>query len=182
MIKRTTNRERVVIDRKFDRMIRDMFEVFNDVVEESIGAFIAEVARHIRIDTGMSIASLYPLAVEVNFDNILAAQLRGKGPTRVQYYKPKDPRFSEGYGRIKWWKLGEELGGSPRAYSLEFGMPSKPVAHFHFKIVVLQYYLHESGLAINSTTPWDSLTKGREALVNYWNQNADKRLGQRIRI
>lgn len=135
-----------------------------------VRAFILEVISHIKVDTGMSQASLYDLATNVRIANVVMADLAGKGPDRpkVTY---TDIRGTPHPGVKKSIALGQELGRSKKAYDIKFGSPQRPNLAFEFKIVVFQYKLHERGY---QTPPWQSLEWGRFAFLAEWNEQIRK--------
>lgn len=138
---------------------------------DCVRAFINEVSSNISVDTGMSMASLYPLATNVRMGNIINELSRGFGPKIG--HKNLTGKFSDNNAKYKSRELGRKLGR--RAYNLEFGTPSNPELTFKFEIVVFQYFLLENGLGFdNPSTVWDSLNKGKEAFIAYWEENASK--------
>lgn len=131
--------------------------------KDSVKAFINECSQHIHIDTGMSMASLQPLAANVRLSSFLQASLAGKGFVRGVYsetgkYDPNGFR-SKAEGR----RRGE------RAYTLSFGTPMAMDLKFTFKILVYQWKLHELG--VRGKPQWEALKKGREAFLLYFNSN-----------
>lgn len=136
---------------------------------DSVRKFISTVSELIAVDSGMSVASLLPLASKVRFKNAIAESLRGKGPN----FKRRPYRASGqfGGGGYKSRAHGERLG--QKAYDLVFGTPNNPQFVFNFKIVVLQYFLHENGLARGNSYNYRSLEKGRVAFLSYWESNFD---------
>jgi len=135
-----------------------------------VRAFILETISHIKVDTGMSEASLYDLATNVRIANQVIADIMGKGPD-----KPKptytDIRGTTHSGVKKSIALGKELGSSKKAYDIKFGSPQVPNLVFEFKIVVFQYKLHERGY---QTPPWQSLEFGKFAFIAEWQEHIRK--------
>jgi len=135
-----------------------------------VRAFILETISHIKVDTGMSEASLYDLATNVRIANQVIADIMGKGPDRP---KPTytDIRGTTHSGVKKSIELGQELGRSTKAYDIKFGSPQVPNLVFEFKIVVFQYKIHERGY---QTPPWQSLEFGRFAFIAEWHEQIRK--------
>lgn len=141
-----------------------LIRLWRDCIKE----FILATADNIAVDTGMSKASLIPLAREVQLKTIIADAARGFGPRKGYTdmsgtYHPDQVRSPE---------HGERLGQS--AYTLEFGTPTNPELLFNFNIVVFQYFLHESLENYQNSSNWKSLEKGKKAFLDYWNKNYDK--------
>jgi hypothetical protein len=134
----------------------------------AIRVFLREIIEQdlIQVDTGMSKASLIPLARAVRMVAELQAGIspvRGprKGYTDITgVYHPK---------QFKSVPHGIKLG--QRAYKVSYGTPRRPVFRFHFEILVYQYLLHELGVVIG-TGPWNTLPIGSEAMMDYVQQNA----------
>ncbi len=150
--------------------------VFNELKQlwqECIRAFVNEAVKHIHIDTGMSMASLQPLASRVNIPLAISESLRGYGPRK---YSPPDDWEGEGKGGVKGPALGASLG--QKAYIIEFGTPTNPHLSFRFDIVVFQHYLHEASenYAASVSQNWRSLEKARDAFLNHWNANINSRI------
>jgi len=129
----------------------------------AITAFIItvaqEVARHQH--TSMSLASLFATARKVRALTKLppatpkVANLKGFTDIDGTYY-------SEGFRNRK---VGEYLG--ERSSKILYGSPFRPVFRFEFEINVYQYLIHELGW---QTPAWESLQKGRTAMLDYLNQ------------
>lgn len=133
----------------------------------SIRKFIETAIDNIEVDTGMSAASLQPLAAEVGLRSQIIEALRGFGPKRG--HSNLDPPWDSNNAPFKSRALGERLGRG--AYKVTFGTPNRVSLLFEFEIVVFQHYLHEFGLAEHTSGPWDSLLKGSEAMMNYFRDN-----------
>lgn len=131
--------------------------------KDSVKSFIKEAQQHIHIDTGMSMASLQPLAANVRLSSFLQESLEGRGFRKGGYdmngaYDPSKNR-SKAAGR----RAGE------KAYLLSFGTHLNPELTFSFKIQVYQWYLHELGIGKGSVTPWRALDHGKKAFINHFN-------------
>jgi hypothetical protein len=142
---------------------------------EAVRAFILETIKHIPVDTGMSMASLYGVAANstIRIGNVMWAELLGKGPN-----KPKKTYVTlEGqvkHGEYKSKELGQTLGKDSKAYDIQFGTPANPSMVFQFKIVVFQYKLRENGFADNQ--PWDSIAYGKAAFIEEWQKQSSARI------
>lgn len=130
-----------------------------------IREFVIETTRHIAIDTGMSAASLVPLAAKVRLASFLRAQIAGgvKRPARRGY---TDMNFQYSPDALKSRAHGERLGRD--AYKISFGTPLAPNLSFEFEIVVLQHLLHESVANYKRSHNWESLEKGKKAFIDSW--------------
>jgi len=127
--------------------------------------FIKEASLHIAIDTGMSMASMMPLAAKVQLASFLRSRITGSsgGPRRGY----TDMNFNYNPSQQKSIAHGQRLGA--RAYDLTFGSTLNPKLTFEFNIVVLQHYLHESSSNYKRSHHWQSLERGREAFLAAWN-------------
>lgn len=144
--------------------------------KDSVKAFINEALNHVHVDTGMSAASFIPLGTKVRMKTILTQSLRGHGPKRG--HSKLTGEFANNNADFKSRALGTELG--KKAYHLSFGTPSIPKLSFDFKIVVFQYYLHETGKAKGSSDVWDSLEHGRVAFIDYFESNISNYIVSRV--
>lgn len=141
----------------------------------AIKAFINSVYEDIEpfIDTGMSAGSLIPVAKAVNMKGILVESLRGRAlGTGHGLYKANGP-FAGGPVE-KSISAGEELGERPRGFEIEYGTPDNPQFIFDFNIRVLQFYLHNYGLAQPFTYHWDVFPKAEEAFKEKWESEVDR--------
>lgn len=132
-------------------------------------AFIEEILKQdlIRVDTGMSKASLIPLGRAVKMVTAIRAGINPirdarKGVTFV------DGTHSGAYdpNAYKTAALGEKIG--EKAYVLNFGSKNRPVFVFEFRILVYQYLIGENGRG------WNTLKVGQEAFIDYLRTNAPK--------
>lgn len=131
---------------------------------DSVKAFILTTVDSMGIDTGMSVASLAPLAAKVRLKTLILETARGRGPNKGEARKGLtnlDGSYSS--TRFKSRSEGQRLGKS--AYTLSFGTPSAPDLQFRFDIVVFQHQFHEPN--------WDSLKKGEKAFVDFFESNFD---------
>lgn len=136
--------------------------------KESVAEFVRVAAQEVAIDTGMSKASLEPLAANIGLASALAESARGMGaaPARGSF----DLEGNWHPDRMRSKAAGRREG--KKAYRLTFGTPVRPEMIFTFKIVVWQYKIHELGMFGND--PWNSLGKGRDAFLGYFNREYPK--------
>jgi len=133
--------------------------------KDSIQAFITAIidADVIQIDSGMSKASLIPLARRVQLGQVVEASLTGIGNPRKGYtdaaggYHPKTKKTKS---------LGMTLG--QEAYTIKYGTVSDMRFLFAFQIVIYQYVLHENGF---QTKAWNSLPIGERAFIDFIESN-----------
>lgn len=127
-------------------------------------AFVAESVKHIHVDTGMSRMSMAPLGRAVRMLTVVRDLSTSPGK---HGHKPRKGLTNlDGTYDPEGWRsaaLGEQLGEKP-TFRLNFGSTARPVFLFEFDIKVYQYALHEDN--------WESLSKGREAFLNYLKHNA----------
>ena len=160
----------IKISSSFDSMYKYIHENLIRLWKDCIKEFIYIVSENIAVDTGMSMASLYPLATKVRLGTLIESLSHGFGPKIG--HKNLTGKFASNNARYKSRELGKRLGN--QAYKLSFGVPKNPELVFEFEIVVFQYFLHENGLGLNSNNIWNTLEKGKLAFVKYWEDNADK--------
>jgi hypothetical protein len=155
--------------RRSKKIAKEIF--YRKIVElwkDSLLAFLEATAHNIVVDTGMSIASLYPLAAKVKFKTTLNAISPSKRIRKGHTKAYGD--FANNNAPFRSKALGERLGKD--AYVFEFGTVDHPFLVFQFKIVVLQHFLNEQGLGnVPSPPVWQSLEAGREAFLDHWNSH-----------
>ena len=134
--------------------------------------FILTTVSHVKVDTGMSAASLAPLGKEVGLKTSLIQSIRGVGPKPG--HRNLIGEWATNNAEFKSKSFGVQLGES--AYRLNFGGPQRPVLFFEFRIVVFQYYLHELGLVDNTSGPWGSLNEGFLAFQTFIENNFESYL------
>lgn len=144
-----------------------------DLWKDCVKAFINEAIKYVHVDTGMSEASFYDLATNVQLEAAVMANIMGKGP------KPPHPSYTEISGRVhkgtnKSIALGQELGGRKRAYDLLYGEVRRPVFAFRFNIMIYQYKLHEFGFGGGDA--WESLEHGFAAFKACWRSGMRKHI------
>lgn len=124
----------------------------------AVRAFIESAIIHMGMDTGMSKASLRPLAAQVQGAFIVEQSLIGHN------------KAHDGKSIAAGMRQGQE------SYELELGTPQDPNFHFMFRITVLQYKIHEVGdpNASPDKTNWRTLNHGRRAMEDYLRENIDK--------
>jgi len=135
---------------------------------KSVRAFIETASSQLAIDTGMSVAQFAPLAKEVRIQNIIKGAITGALPRKNSYHGTGQ---FQGVGTTRSSAHGEILGR--KAYDLSFGTPANPNFIFNFRIVVLQYYLHENGLATPDSYQYESLKLGQDAFLNTFNRELE---------
>jgi len=147
------------VTKSFQRLWRDAARVF-----------VLTTAEAMAVDTGMSVASLRPLAARLRIKNILVAQFSGFGPKLYGYnYEGKRSKGGndlgashEGATGNRSMRRGEQMGR--KAYRINFGSKNRLFMTFDFQAVVYQHILWD-------IRRWDSIGKGRDAMVDFLNQN-----------
>lgn len=152
-----------------DRRIKQqVMESLNTLWSRSVAAFIMAVSTQVLVDTGMSLASLYPLATKVS---------KGAEVRRIIMSKRKSPRRRGSYdmsgsynpGVPRTRTHGERLGQD--AYT--FKLLSRPTGtlDFGFEVKVWQFYLHEEGVGQGSPSGgMRALIAGRVAFQSYFSR------------
>jgi hypothetical protein len=140
---------------------------YNQVVKlwrECVRVFVFEASNRIAIDTGMSAASLFPLAAKVQIKNILRDAVVSGG--LKPGHKNLIGRWDKNNAKYKSMALGQRLG--QKAFVLDFGTVSAPEFKFSFHIVVFQHWLHEDFGNYSNSECWNSLLYGKVAFLDYW--------------
>lgn len=151
---------------------RQLSRLWHDASQE----FILTALNQISVDTGMSAATLLPLAQKVNLRSAVAAAIQGKGPNFRKRQKYRGGPGFPSSGEFKSRALGERMGQA--AYKFEVGTDRKPIFIMTFDIVVFQYFLHESFENSNVSKDWQSLDQAKDAMLkfieNNWMHYVDK--------
>lgn len=145
---------------------KKLHENMSRLWRDSTKAFLEEIIKNdlIKVDTGMSRASLLPLARAVRMLTVVRASINPKSAPR-KGYTPLDGSYNP--TGVKSIAAGEKLG--EKAYRLNFGSPKSPVFRFEFNIVVYQHWIHE---VYNADPNWKALEKGTAAFEAYLKDNA----------
>lgn len=147
------------------RATRKLIPIWRAAVRQ----FVMAVAHEILVDTGMSAASLVPLAYEFRTKQAFDSIIRGK------IKRPTSNKYNGGYGftgtgEPKSYSQGVRLGESAYDYSFPDN-PDYPQFYFKFDIVILQFYLKENGLGRGDQFS-EAMTAGEEAFIDYWSEHS----------
>lgn len=124
-------------------------------------AFVRGAAEHVKIDTGMSMASLIPFteALEAKQSptttELITRAYTGKAKKWYDPFMLRGQSFSR--RTRKTAKLGYRLGKD--AYTVRFGTPVKPFFFISYEIVITQFHIHNP--------IWRALKAGRRAARAY---------------
>lgn len=146
-----------------------LFKNLQTAWRECARAFFEAAAQRVSIDTGMSMASMLPLASKVRAAKLLQERISSeKGDHKKNFYT-----FPGGVktDRKKMPSKGEAAGRkalSSRKHDISFGTPSAPQLIFKFEVVVFQFQIREHGLDDNS--PWAAIEAGRAAFLARWQE------------
>lgn len=153
----------------------ELREYMTKLWKESTQEFVKAVAkRMLTMDTGMSKASLIPLARQVraltalrnNFGSHVSER---KGAWDIYGIYHKD--------WVRDVRQGERLGEK----SFEYKVPptkKRMVFHFAFEINVYQYLLHDRGY--KHSEAWQTLVAGRAAFKAHYDANFDEYVRRKI--
>jgi hypothetical protein len=126
----------------------------------AVKEFFIELVKHIQVDTGMSYASVLPLARKVHLATDLLKDLTPRRKPKLghmtlsgEYTRAAtaSPETGERYG---------EVAISQRRHVLEIGLEDNLHFKFKFEIVIFQYDLHEP--------KWKSVLHAEQAFKRYW--------------
>jgi hypothetical protein len=149
--------------------------VHNDITrlfKAGMREFVRVAAFHLSegIDTGMSMASLDPLAKKLRLGQEIAQYLTQANEPKFNKYNPYGPfknitgHKSKAHGRL----LGQE------AFDFDFGTNKRVKMFFKFQIVVFQHYLNDNGYAVPSRYMFQSVQRGGDAMLAFIESNATK--------
>ena len=158
----TIKRQKVVVIPQ--RFKRSLHRRSVELLRGAIQAFLIEAARHIRIDTGMSLGSLIPISRFVG----IAFPISGGKRTRKGYMVGFD-RGTWVSGVTKNISAGESLSQQGDNWDVDFGSDNRFSMSFRFEAVIFQHRLHDLGLG--GMAPWRSIEQGRAAFAQYIIEN-----------
>lgn len=163
----TRPKRRVEVERMFKYVHTGLMRLWRD----SIRAFVREAVKYVVIDTGMSYASMLPLAAQVRIRDEIEAGMIGVGKPKSGF-KNLSGGFASNNARFKSKTLGEQLG--KEAFTIKFGTPRRPELTFTFHLVVFQYFLQEEqrGPGYVSSN-WRTLPKARQAFLDTFHAGLD---------
>lgn len=135
-------------------------KIWDDCARAYLRAII--LSDVIRVDTGMSKASLLPLArylrMYTEVSQGVSFSKREKGSfTSEGVWQPDVDRTAA---------LGERLGAKRAGYNMLYGGPKRMVFQFDFEIKVWQYLIYEQGFGKDAA--WDTIGTGRAAFNEHF--------------
>ena len=123
--------------------------------------------------TGMSQASILPLAANVGLRNELSARILGKSSKKIEKYGEIKGQFSSFSGTRKSQAAGMRAGAD--AFTFNLGNAGYQRFAFSFSIPVFQYFLHESSNNssnnFSGSHGWDSMESAEKAFMTYIDDN-----------
>ena len=152
-----------------DNEISDRCKVrFKRLWRGAIAAAILALIRKVDVDTGMSVGSLEPLALQIRTKKLVAS-FAGSG-TRPGHKNAGRFGFPDNDGTPKSRAFGVSLG--EKAYEVNF---EPPELQWKFAIPVLQWALYELGFTYNDrrVSGHHSLDDGRIAFEKFIDDNFD---------
>jgi hypothetical protein len=159
------------------KFTKTMHEKLVRVWQGAVRAYLEEIVKgspQIHVDTGMSMASLLPLAAEVRMKTVVRAAINPRVPSRkgMMILGPGGGISTATYdpNKVRSMAAGEQLGR--KAYVLNYGSAGRPVMKFSFSIDVFQYLFHEEG---NGTLQaYNTLQRGQDAFAKYLLEHANE--------
>ena len=119
----------------------------------------------IKVDTGMSKASLLPLARYLRMYTEVRNSISPKGNKKGAF----DLAGSWHPDQIRGIALGETSSGLRAGYNVLYGSPKRMVFVFDFEVRVWQYLIHEQGFGKGRA--WNTIEKGRAAFQDHLENN-----------
>ncbi len=148
---------------KYNKVTKAMHGNLTKLWDGAVRAYLRAIALSdiMGIDTGMSKASLLPLARAVR----MYTEVRGS----ITDTKKKKGAFDI---TGKWdgsadrsIAAGEASSRRKAGYNLLYGSPKRPVLKFEFEITVWQFLVNENGNG--KVAAWDTLEVGRAAFLDF---------------
>jgi len=148
---------------RFKKQIADYTKAHHkqiqELTREAVRVFVHTIVQnYIVIDTGMSAASLEPLAQEVGTTIIDVVVQR-----RKRAYRKGRETLSGTWYRNSKRDIDAGVKAGYNAYTLTFGNVNQPLINFEFRIKVFQYWFHEP--------TWQTLEAGRQAFIRFIETN-----------
>lgn len=139
------------------------YEAAKRLWKDAAKEFIKTAVSSIVIDTGMSAASMLPLAEKADYETELYAEIAG----RVKRSKRQGLTYLDGsYDRSRFREIKEGIAAEEKKSKLLFGSEKRPFMQFSFTITVYQYDRWEP-------RRWHSLNKGSTAFITFIDENWD---------
>lgn len=144
-----------------------LFKRLQTAWREAAREFFRVVSQRVTVDTGMSMASMLPLAGKVRAAKLLQQKIS------EERTKPKKPYVTLA-GTVhseqrKTITKGKEAGRralSSGRHEISFGTPNTPQLVFKFEVVVFQFQIRDLGL--DGKEAWNAIEAGREAFLKRW--------------
>ena len=152
------------------KMHRAMVRLWKGATWAFVDAITSPPFSYIHVDTGMSMASVIPLAEQLRKGRIIRGRIMSMNPSKAKIgyttlHGGTNPRALR--SRTHGERLGED------AYKLVFGDPATGGGwFFEFRIVVSQYYFNESLSNSGNSKGWETIKNGQAAFKSYMNENS----------
>lgn len=148
------------------KMHANMTKLWREAIKEFVETVALRSAGLVHVDTGMSKASIIPLAKVVRIAGLVRASIvpnRYKKTPKYYHFESNTP------SGLKTISHGIELG--EKVTKVDFGSPRDPVMTLEFSINVLQYFLNEEGVGNNNSVAWRSFEQGHAAFEKHITEN-----------
>jgi len=136
------------------RFNKILFDEASRIFGEAALEFIRETAKHVAVDTGMSLASLRAAGDSLGVGDSGISITPKRGP-RPGFVPPELPYVKGSTDMSRYKSIKEGIAAGKDAAKIIAGSPSKPVFRFEFTIKVFQYLYWEA--------IWQSTLYGQEA-------------------
>ena len=172
----------------FQKTTKERHAAFSKVWDDCVSAYLLGIVTHWAthsgknhgVDTGMSMASLLPLARYVRMYTYVKSQIHPAAKKKHSYVNKKGKTVVERYKKgvfdingvwdpngIRSISAGEASSKQRAGYNVLYGSPKRMVFRFDFEIRVWQYLVNEYGKG--HIAAWNSLEAGREAFIEHYN-------------
>lgn len=145
-----------------EKVTKAVHEQLKRLLRDSIKEYIRAVAPHVRVDTGMSKASLLPLARMLRMHTEIKSTIKPKAASRKGSFtidgvwQPDVPRTLA---------AGEASSAFKHGFNILYGSNKRPVFRFEYKITVWQFLINENGMG--KSEAWQALSYGEIAMERY---------------
>jgi hypothetical protein len=155
-----------------DEFLNEVYAFIQDLWRKSLIVFVNETAALIKIETGMSRASLIPLSKYLGNNPALIVR-----SDKVR----RDLHDMSGRAVGGWRDKAEGIAAGEAAFMVDYGSPSSPKLSFTFDINVWQWHLRENGYAMKQGSGWHSLEIGVQKMQKYMDTEYESFISRLVR-
>lgn len=153
---------------KPEKVTKKLHSNMSRLWDDAARAYLRAIALNdiIHVDTGMSKASLLPLARYLKMYTAVKATIRPKVSSRRGVFNIKGIYNPNGE---RSFSAGESSSSLKAGYNILYGSHKRMRFVFEFEIRVWQYLINEHGFG--KLEAWNTLEIGRNAFINFIDSN-----------